>query len=122
MGYLERKDTETEVKLREQGEEIIQLSKIKMDAKLMESIQYTGPSRDELVNDIRPSHGHKMNSIHRKVGPSDDTLTRAVAPSSCRELSLIGHILDGLYLVQNPDTKQVETVFCTFGITSSKYI
>ena len=93
-----------------------------MDAKL-EFIQSTGPSHDAaLVNDLHRSHSNKMNSNYRKAGPSDDSSIRAVAPSSCRELSMIGHILDGLYLVQNPDTKKVETVFCTFGITSSKSI
>jgi len=57
-----------------------------------------------------------------KKGSSGDSSTKEVAPSSCRELSMIAYILDGLYLVQNPDTKKVETVFCTFGITSSKSI
>ena len=119
MDYLERKDTETEVKLREQGEEIIQL-KAKMGAKL-ESIQSSGPSRDELVTELRSSKDNTMGSLYRKEGSSDDSSTRAVKPSSCRDLSLIGYILDGLYLVQNLDTKKVETVFCDFG-TSSKSI
>ncbi len=92
-----------------------------MDAKL-EFIQSTGPSHDAaLVSDLHHSHSNKMNSIDRKAGPSDDSSTRAVLPSSCRDLSLIGHSLNGLYLVQNLDTKKIETVFCNFG-TSSKSI
>ena len=51
---------------------------------------------------------------------SGHSSTRALAPSSCRELSLIGHTLDGLYLVQNVDTKKIETVLCNFG-TSGKF-
>jgi len=118
--YLERKDTQNEVKLRRQGEEINQL-KTKIDTKL-ESIQSAGPVfRDELFTELRSSKGNQMGSLNRKEVFSDDSSTRAVVPSSCRDLSLIGHILDGLYLVQNVDTKKVETVFCDFG-TSSKSI
>ena len=120
MDYLERKDTENEAKIREQGEEIIQF-KAKMDAK-MESIQSSGPSRDELVTELRSSKDNTMGSLYRKEGSSDDSSTRAVKPSSCRDLSLIGHILDGLYLVQNVDTKKVETVFCDFGTTSKSIL
>ncbi len=91
-----------------------------MDPKL-ESIQSTGPSRGGLHAYLRSSNDNQMNSIYSKKGSSDDSSTRAVLPSSCRDLSLIGHILDGLYLVQNLDTKKVETIFCDFG-TSSKLI
>ena len=37
---------------------------------------------------------------------------------SLLDLSLIGHNLDGYYLVQNP--KKMETIYCTFG-TSGKF-
>ena len=36
-------------------------------------------------------------------------------PSSCRQLSTIGHYLDGIYLVANPDSNKIETVYCEFG-------
>lgn len=39
-------------------------------------------------------------------------------PSSCRQLSTIGHHLNGIYLVANPDTNHVESVYCAFGTTS----
>jgi len=100
VDFLERKDIENEAKISDQGEEIIQL-KAKMD--------------------LRSSNYHQMNSVYSKEGSSDDFLAKAVLPSSCRDLSLIGHNLDGLYLVQNIDTKKVETIFCDFG-TSSKWI
>ena len=35
-------------------------------------------------------------------------------PSSCSELEQRGHSFDGLYLVKNPETKKIETVFCRF--------
>jgi len=38
-----------------------------------------------------------------------------IPPSSCRQLSTIGHYLDGIYLVANPDTNKIETVYCEFG-------
>ncbi len=38
-------------------------------------------------------------------------------PSSCRQLSTIGHSLDGIYLIANPDSSKIETVYCDFGTT-----
>jgi len=62
----------------------------------------------------------KMNLINeQRSSNSDGSSTRAITPSSCRDLSLLGHSLDGLYLVQNVDTNKVETVLCNFG-TSRK--
>ena len=95
VDFLEAKDAKQE-------EEIIQL-KAKIDAK----------------PPLRSTDSSKMSSIYRKDRPaSDDSSTRA-GPSSSRDLSLIGHVLDGLYLVQNPDTKKIETVLCTFGTSST---
>jgi len=108
VDHLEGKDIEKEAKLMEQEEEIVDL-KTKMDAKL-KSIISTGPSHDEIATD-------PMGSIYRKEGSSDGSSIKAVVPSSCRELSRMGHILDGLYLVQNPDTNKIVTVFCDFGIS-----
>ncbi len=45
--------------------------------------------------------------------------TRAAGPSSCNDLSLKGHILDGIYLVQNPEPKKIETIFCDIGTSPS---
>jgi len=119
VDYLERKDAENEAKIRRQEGEIIQI-KAKVDVQL-ETINPSVPSHDELIPDLRSSNYNMMGSIHRKQDSSDDSSTRAVLPSSCRDLSLIGHSLNGLYLVQNLDTKKIETVFCNFG-TSSKSI
>ena len=43
-------------------------------------------------------------------------------PSSCRQLSTIGHYLDGIYLVANPDTNKIETVYCDFESSTRKNI
>jgi len=48
-----------------------------------------------------------------------DSLPRQ-PPSSCRQLSTIGHYLDGIYLVANPDTNKIETVHCEFGSSTRK--
>ena len=48
---------------------------------------------------------------------NSDSKSPRVPPSSCRQLSTIGHYLDGIYLVANPDTKKIETVYCDFGGT-----
>lgn len=70
-------------------------------------------SLENLLNE--PNDSIKKSSVN-----SDDSSTRAIAaPSSCRDLSILGHSLDGLYLVQNVDTNKIESVLCNFG-TSSK--
>ena len=37
-------------------------------------------------------------------------------PSSCQELSILDHNLDGIYLVKNKETKKIQTVFCKFSV------
>jgi len=36
-------------------------------------------------------------------------------PSSCQELAMLDYHLDGLYQVQNKQTKKIQTVFCKFS-------
>jgi len=50
-----------------------------------------------------------------------DSSTRT-PPSSCRQLSTIGHYLDGIYLVANPDTNKIETIYCDFGSSTRTLI
>ena len=90
VDHLEGKDSKSEAKIRKQDGEMTQLT---------ENIV---AKHDKLVTtDFRPSNDMKISS-----SSSGDSSTRAVVPSSCRELSLIGHSLDGLYLVQNQDTRR----------------
>jgi len=108
VDHLEGKGPESEAKIRNQDGEMTQLK---------ETIV---AKHDKLVTDFLPSNDKKMSSIYRREISSGDSSTRAVVPSSCRELSLIGHSLDGLYLVQNQDTNKIETVYCDFGTLSNE--
>ncbi len=71
-----------------------------------------------LLKSTEPRSQFKFNVVENenKNINSGSTLPR-VPPSSCRQLSTIGHYLDGIYLVANPDTKKIETVYCDFGGT-----
>lgn len=125
-----------EAKNVKQEEEIIKL-KTKINAKLesdmvffdnkhvlhsteFDSEHLRGPLNEEpILNTIE--NKLKTNLINRKENFSgDSSIIRATVPSSCRELSLIGHSLDGFYLVKNVDTNKIQTVYCEFG-TSGKF-
>ncbi len=54
------------------------------------------------------------------IDPSS-LISPKLPPSSCRQLSTIGHYLDGIYLVANQDTNKIETIYCDFG-TSRKIL
>jgi len=109
IALLKAKDAENnekiaflEAKNAEQEEEISQLK-----AKINADKQGPGHSHS--------THNKQISSIYRKPNSSGDSSMRAAGPSSCIDLSRIGHILEGYYLVQNPDTNKIETFYCTFG-------
>lgn len=113
VDLLEAKNAENEAKILQQGEEIIKL-KAKTNGKQESQHRPPIPLKDERVP--RSIIYNKMCSTYSKdENTLDDSLARSATPSSCRDLSLMGHILSGLYLVQNPDTYKIETVFCSFG-------
>lgn len=56
--------------------------------------------------------------IHQEF--KSDSSPRLLPPSSCRQLSTIGHNLNGIYLIANPDTNKIEAVYCEFGSSSGK--
>jgi len=64
---------------------------------------------------ITPIISPDKNSINI-ISEQDSSLR--LPPSSCRQLSTIGHYLDGIYLVANPDTNKIETIYCDFGGSS----
>ena len=112
LDSLEVKNVKNEEKILKQEEEIIKL-KAKVDAKLdfdhqLEpfSVESNLPSTDS--NKIIPTYKKESSS-------GESPSSKLVIPASCRELSLIGHSLDGLYLVKNINTKKIETVYCDFG-------
>jgi len=72
---------------------------------------------------ISTSNVHEKNYFSND---NDDTRSSKYSPrtppSSCRQLSNIGHFLDGIYLVANPDTNKIETVYCDFTGTTRNII
>jgi len=66
---------------------------------------------------------NKMDSkqdIHLPV--SRGSLTKPTAPSSCKDLATNGHSFQGLYLVKNRDTSQIQTVLCNFGTSGTFFL
>ncbi len=111
VDLLEAKNFVNEAKIKEQEEEILKL-KTKI-----ESDHFPTSFNDERV---LHSTDNKTNRMNKNLVASDDSSARAYIPSSCRELGIAGHSLDGLYLVQNVDNNQIQTVFCEFGTSGIK--
>jgi len=72
---------------------------------------------------ISKSNAHEKDNFYHGIGDtrSSDSSSR-LPPSSCRQLSTIGHYLDGIYLIANPDTNKIETVYCEFTGTTRNMI
>jgi len=66
------------------------------------------------------SHAKKNVDIASDENDAKSDSSPRIPPSSCRQLFTIGHYLDGIYLVANPDTNKIETVYCEFGSSTSK--
>jgi len=91
----------------QQDEEIHQLK-----SKFAHMIQSKSSLEEEDKN--KKSSHDKKNRVINDV-QDDGDLSPRLPPSSCRQLSAVGHYLDGIYLVANSDTNKIETVFCEFG-------
>ncbi len=50
------------------------------------------------------------NSIRKEVENENLSLSPRLPPLSCRQLSNIGHYLDGIYLVANPDARKITVI------------
>lgn len=59
------------------------------------------------------------NTINHESAQLETKSLSKLPPSSCRQLSTIGHYLDGIYLIANPDSNNIESVYCTFGTSSN---
>ncbi len=46
-----------------------------------------------------------------------EEVTKGKMPTSCEELALIGHSLNGFYAVQGEGKKKIETVYCDFNLS-----
>jgi len=69
--------------------------------------------RTQQEDDIRLLK-NKPSSIEKNSMPIGSDTSPRLPPSSCRQLSTIGHYLDGIYLVANADTKKIEAIYCEF--------
>lgn len=45
---------------------------------------------------------------------ANQTEDKVIVPSSCNELSTIGHTLNGFFLVKGENSPKVDVVFCNF--------
>jgi len=91
-----------ESKIAEQSEEIIKL-KATIDTQLECNLS------------------HLMNVKESSTAGDCTTVRKPIVPASCRELAIMGHSNHGLYLVQNRDTKKIETIFCDFRTLGKFY-
>ena len=76
--------------------------------------------KNKMINDYS-NNNFKKQKFQPTEKMNDDSSSR-LPPSSCRQLSTIGHYLDGIYLVANPDTNKIETVYCEFEATAHKKV
>jgi len=88
------------------------------NAKQEEEIRHLKDRNDDIVASAHPKK-NSINIVSNEDGIKSDSSPR-LPPSSCRQLSNIGHYLDGIYLVANPDTNKIETVYCEFGSSTRK--
>ena len=82
----------------------MELVKLKSKAQRQESLI------DELSDELLQSK--------RQINKNNFALTGNGMPTSCKDLSMIGHTLNGLYSVMGVK-KQVESVYCDFTKTPS---
>jgi len=73
----------------------------------------------EEVHLLKENHAHLIPPKSSEQNTidiiSESGSSPRLPPSSCRQLSTIGHYLDGIYLVANVDSNKIETVYCDFG-------
>jgi len=76
------------------------------------------------ANIIQPNNQYEKKSMKIVVDENEnharEDSSPRLPPSSCRQLSTIGHYLDGIYLIANPDTNKIEAVYCDFASTTRK--
>jgi len=60
----------------------------------------------------------KWSAPTSKTGKADSTnnliSTKPIMPTSCQDLQLLGHSINGFYSVSNPEAKKIDTVYCDF--------
>lgn len=79
-----------------------------------EDIRLLKKINDDIITSKPREENIRANIASNENGFDSDSSPR-IPPSSCRQLSTVGHFLDGIYLVANPDTNKIEAVYCDFG-------
>ena len=82
----------------------------RLESEFQAKIDLLRAEQDEEIRLLKNKPFIKKNSM-----PIESDSSPRLPPSSCRQLSTIGHFLDGIYLVANPDTKKIEAIYCEFG-------
>ena len=85
----------------------------RLESEFQAKIDLLRTEQDEEIRLLKNKPFIKKNSM-----PIESDSSPRLPPSSCRQLSTIGHYLDGIYLVANPDTKKIEAIYCEFGSSS----
>jgi len=95
----------------------------KIDLLLVQTAQHKEEIRilQDQIDIIKPKSADHQFDRADVLHKTTNAMARSAPPSSCRQLSTIGHYLDGLYLVANPDTNKIETVYCDFASSTRKY-
>ena len=75
-------------------------------------LQNTPPAS---ITVTRDNPKDKMKNVASKASIDGQDSQALSLPSSCKDLEMLDHYLDGLYLVKNKQTKKIQTVFCKFS-------
>ena len=87
----------------------------RLESEFETKIDILTTQRAQQEEEIQLLKNNRPASIKKNSIPIGSDSSPRLPPSSCRQLSTIGHSLDGIYLVANPDTHKIETVYCDFG-------
>jgi len=112
MDQLEAENAENKIRIGRLEGKVAHLEEnsSKKSAK-MGLLEATNAEQDKEISKL------KTKVVLKPVDLISPGFSKKEMPSSCSELGEMGHSLNGIYLVKNPGTKKIETVFCTFGTT-----
>ncbi len=80
----------------------------------------TYPDAKRLTKSPTPSVSNTPTEITTSTtkSPNNDftmeTNQRPLMPTSCQDLQMVGHSINGFYSVSNPEAKKIEIIFCDF--------
>ena len=124
-GHLQAVNSELDVKINElaaenqnQEEKIkVLMAKTALQEEQIRILKNTNINPAILEQKSEKNESSNNNQLEKDVVDirmSNSPSSPRLPPSSCRQLSTIGHYLDGIYLISNPNTNKIEAVFCQF--------